>query len=250
MISIIIPTYNEHDYIEKTLAQFRGLKISHEIIVTDDKSTDDTALIAKKYTDIVLVPETKHATIAANRNAGARAAKGDYFVFIDSSCILQNIDSFFDKALDDFNKYPNLVGLTGKLHVYPELRTFGDKIMYLNFNITHFVKNNLLHMGEAPGKFQIIKRSAFEKVHGYRENLVTREDADLFARLSKIGRTRYDGSIAIFHSGRRAHAIGWPKLLSIWMINTFWLTFFGKSKTKDWTRWWEKSADSAKTDNL
>ena len=244
MISIIIPTYNEHDYIEKTLAQFKGLKIPHEIIVTDDKSIDDTALIAKEYANVVFVPENKHATIAANRNAGARVAKGDYFIFIDSSCILQNIDSFFEKALANFTKYPGLVGLTGRLNVYPETRTFGDRIMYLNFNVTHFVKNNLLHMGEAPGKFQIVKREAFEKVHGYRENLVTREDADLFARLSKIGRTRYDGSIAIFHSGRRAHAIGWPKLLSIWMINTFWLTFFGKSKTKDWTRWWEKGVGS------
>jgi len=241
MISIIIPTYNEEKYIEKTLAQFKGLKIPHELIVTDDKSTDDTALIAKKYANIVLVPERKRATIAANRNAGARVAQGDYFVFIDSSCLIQDIDSFFDKALANFQKYSDLVGLTGKLHVYPETRTIGDRVMYLNFNITHFVKNNLLHMGEAPGKFQIVKRDAFEKVHGYRENLVTREDADLFARLSKIGKTYYDGSIAIFHSGRRAHAIGWPKLLFIWMINTFWLTLFGTSKTKDWTRWWEKT---------
>ena len=240
MISIIIPTYNEEKYIGDTLAQFAGLKIPHEIIVTDDKSTDATVLIAKKYTDIVLVPEHKHTTIAANRNAGAKVATGDYFLFIDSSCLIQHIDTFFETVFADFKKYPNLVGLTGKLHIYPETRTFGDKIMYLNFNITHYIKNNILRMGEAPGKFQIITREAFQKVHGYREDLVTREDADLFARLSKIGMTRYDGSIEILHSGRRAHAIGWPKLLSIWMINTFWLVVFGKTRTLNWERWWEK----------
>jgi glycosyltransferase involved in cell wall biosynthesis len=240
MISIIIPTYNEEKYIGDTLAQFAGLKAPHEIIVTDDKSTDNTVRIAQRYADKVLVPERKHATIAANRNAGAQAASGDYFLFIDSSCLIQRIDSFFEKVSADFKEHPDLVGLTGRLHIYPETRTFGDRVMYLNFNVTHYVKNNILRMGEAPGKFQIVAREAFQKVHGYREDLVTREDADLFARLSKIGRTRYDCSIEILHSGRRAHAIGWPKLLSIWMVNTFWLAVFGKARTMNWERWWEK----------
>jgi len=66
-------------------------------------------------------------------------------------------------------------------------------------------------MGEAPGRFQMMRRSAFEKVKGYREDLITREDGDMFARLSKVGRTLYDSKLEVFHSGRRAHAIGWAE---------------------------------------
>ncbi len=246
MISIIIPTYNEEKYLGKTLENLASLKIPHEIIVTDDKSTDNTISVARMYTNNVLAPQEKHVTIAANRNAGASVAQGDFLVFMDSSCLIENPDIFFARALDDFKSIPHLVGLTAKLDVYPETRTWGDRLMYFIFNSTHFIKNNLLHTGEAAGKFQMVTRDAFKKIHGFREDLVTREDADLFHRLSKIGRTLYDSKLLVIHSGRRAHALGWPKLLSIWMINSFWLVAFGTAKAKNWERWWEKPTASVK----
>ena len=61
MISIIIPTYNEEKIIGKTLSELKAkLTLPHEIIVTDDKSKDRTAEIARAYADQVLVPEKKH----------------------------------------------------------------------------------------------------------------------------------------------------------------------------------------------
>ena len=65
MISIIIPTFNEADYIEGVLAQFFTgpddagqrkplLSIPHEIIVTDDGSSDATCSRARQF-DITLV---------------------------------------------------------------------------------------------------------------------------------------------------------------------------------------------------
>ncbi|HTK33073.1 MAG TPA: glycosyltransferase [Candidatus Paceibacterota bacterium] len=247
MISIIIPTYNEEHYIGNTLDNLKSLTLPHELIVTDDKSTDRTVSIAQQYTDQVLVPDLKHATIAANRNAGAQAAHGEFLVFIDSSCLINDPDSFFTHAVKDFESKPDLVALTGNLNIYPETRTWGDRLMYFIFNTTHFIKNNILHTGEAPGKFQMIRRAAFEKVGGFNVNLVTREDADLFYRLSRIGRTFYDGRLQVLHSGRRAHAIGWIKLMSIWMINTVWFAVFGTTKTKNWERWWEKKPLSNNT---
>lgn len=244
MISIIIPTYNEEKYIGKTLANLSKLTLPHEIIITDDNSKDSTVSIARGFTDKVLVQNEKHPTIAANRNAGAKTALGDFFVFTDSSCIIENIDEFFIHALKDFSDNPRLVGLTGKLRVYPELEKWSDRVMYFIFNSVHHIKNNVLHSGESSGKFQMIRRTAFEQAKGYREDLVTREDGDMFARLSKIGLTMYDPKLVIYHSGRRAHALGWPKLLYIWMINGFWVAVFGTAKTKNWERWWEKSGDA------
>jgi len=241
MISIIIPVYNEEGVIEATLVRLKSLTLPHEIIVTDDKSTDNTPIIARKYADVVLCTEIKHPTIGANRNAGARVARGDILVFMDStSIIFENLDSFFKRALKHFNDNQKLVALTGALWVEPDLETFTDKIVYTIFNWTHIIKNNWLHMGEAPGKFQMIRREVFEKIGGYRADLVSREDAEIFMRLSKIGLTMCDPSLKVYHSGRRAHAIGWPKLLSIWMTETLWLTVFNKTRSKNWVRWWEK----------
>jgi GT2 family glycosyltransferase len=64
-----------------------------------------------------------------------------------------------------------------------------------------------LHRGETSGKIMIVRRSAFDAVKGFREDLVTREDADFFLRLSRIGRTRYDPPLLIYHGARRAHKL-------------------------------------------
>jgi glycosyltransferase involved in cell wall biosynthesis len=55
-ISIIIPTFNEEKVISKTIEAFNQLPIPHEIIVTDDGSTDETVNIARRHGVKVLVP--------------------------------------------------------------------------------------------------------------------------------------------------------------------------------------------------
>jgi glycosyltransferase involved in cell wall biosynthesis len=236
-LSIIIPTYNEERLIAVKLKAIQGgLTLPHEIIVTDDFSLDSTREQAQPFADIVLCPEKKHPTIAANRNTGAKVAKGNFLVFMDIDSTTTNYNAFFVRALKDFEENPKLVALTGFLKVLPEYETFTDKCVYFFFNRIHILKNNIFHSGEASGKFQMIKREAFHKVNGFREDLVTREDADIFQRLSKIGQTYCDRHLVIYHTGRRAHIIGWPKLLSIWMINTMWVSLFNKAYTKSWNK--------------
>ncbi len=244
MISIIIPTHNEEKYLRKTLDNLKLLTLQHEIIICDDKSTDGTVTLAREYTDIVLIPESKHPTIAANRNTGIKASKGEIIMFMDSSCVVKNPDVFFTKALEQFDKNAELIGLTGPLAIYPEIAKFSDTFVYIFFNATTRIKNNILHTGEAPGKFQMVRRDALMKINGFKEHLVTGEDADLFYRLSKIGLTLYDPTLVMYHSGRRAHALGWPKILTTWMIDRLWLSIFGHSHSTTWIRWWEKDKRS------
>jgi glycosyltransferase involved in cell wall biosynthesis len=235
MISIIIPTYNEEKYIGETLLNLKNkLTLPHEIIVTDDKSKDKTVEIARKYADIVLSPEIKHRTISANRNEGASKAKGEFLVFMDACTRPDDPNAFFTMALKDFEANSKIVAVTGALKIKKENQTFGDKIVYPITNLVFHIKNNIFHTGEASGKFQMMKREAFQKVGGFREDLVTREDADMFNRLSKIGRTFYDSRLEVFNSGRRAHAIGWPKLLCIWMYESFHFAVYDKSKATEW----------------
>ena len=244
MLSIIIPTYNEEKYIRDAIGQFNGLKLPHEIIVTDDKSTDQTAAFAQAAAKAatldgrsliqVLVPESKHRTIAANRNDGARRATGDILVFMDGDSRIMDVNNFFQKAMERFEKHPEMVALTGIFGVLPQLATRADKIVYFVFNLVHRFKNNVIHVGEAPGKFMMIRHDAFKKVNGFREDLVSREDGDLFQRLAKIGRTYCDKGLPVFHHGRRSRKLGWPRLLWIWMFDAAHLALFDKVYSKDW----------------
>ena len=249
MLSIIIPAYNEEKYIGETIALIKSeLTLPHEIIVSDDQSSDETVTIARKAgADKVVSHSVKHRTIAANRNFGETHAHRDtpqnphghahedILVFIDGDSRIKDADAFFKRALEHFHTNPQLVALTGALRVLPEIETRADACIYTIFNWVHYIKNNVARTGEASGKFQMIRRDAFIKMGGFREDLVTREDADMFQRLSKIGRVSCDLSLVIFHTGRRAHRIGWPRLLWIWMSESARVALFDKTKVKEWT---------------
>jgi glycosyltransferase involved in cell wall biosynthesis len=84
--SIIVPAYNEEDYLPGTMAsliessadvpEFRG-----EIIVADNNSTDRTAEIAGESGARVVFEE--HRQIARARNTGGKEALGRYLIFVD-----------------------------------------------------------------------------------------------------------------------------------------------------------------------
>ena len=236
MISVIIPTFNEEKVIASTIAKLKSaLTLEHEVIVSDSMSKDKTMEIARKYADsVVILSGPGKLTIAKNRNNGARSARGEFLVFLDSDCVINDVDNSLRRCLSNFEKDKNLMAITGGLRVFPEYETRADRIFFGLTNLVERLDNNVLHRGEAAGKFQMIRREAFEKLGGFREDLVTREDSDMFLRLSKIGRTFFDPAITVFHQGRRAHAMGWPKLLSIWMVNTVWVALFNKAVTKEW----------------
>lgn len=235
-LSIIIPTLNEEKLLAKSLQNLKTLSIPHEVIVADDRSDDRTVEIAKQHADIVVECATpKRWTIATGRNNGAKAATGDFFVFCDADAYLGDPNVFFAKALADFHADPKLVGLTGKLQVLPELETWSDRIMFSFINTTIRLTNNVLRWNQgAFGKFQMVRAEAFWKIQGYDEKLVALEDSDLFIRLAKIGHTRYDPDITVFHTARRMHHLGWPHMIWTWLINFIYATFSGKVRSKEW----------------
>lgn len=86
MLSYILPAHNEEALLGQTLAVLRASAASlgepHEIIVVDDASSDRTADIARSGGATVVSIERRQ--IAAARNAGAAAARGDVLVFVDA----------------------------------------------------------------------------------------------------------------------------------------------------------------------
>lgn len=96
-VSVIIPAYNSAKYIGEAIESvFAQTYPVHEINVVDDGSTDDTAKIVQEH---VRAQEHKSTGAqvkyiyqnnkgpAAARNAGIRAATGDYIAFLDSDDI-------------------------------------------------------------------------------------------------------------------------------------------------------------------
>ena len=91
LVSIIIPVYNAEKYlaacIDSAIAQTWQ---PTEVIIVDDGSTDGSFEIVGRYTklpQIKLVTQQNKGASAA-RNAGLRAATGDYIQFLDADDLL------------------------------------------------------------------------------------------------------------------------------------------------------------------
>lgn len=236
MISIIIPTLDEEKVLESTLVALRKCtSLPYEIIVSDGGSTDKTLAIAKKYADIVVEhTDNQRQTIAEGRNEGAARAHGDILVFIDADVYIPDIDAFFLKAMQYFKKDERLQGLTVRIKTLPQYVTFSDRVIWGFVNLLYIVQNNLLGIGAASGEFQMIRKQAFMTVGGYNKEFIVGEDNEMFAALAKIGKTKIATDLYIAHTSRRAHSVGWGKLLWSWVSNMLYSKYAKKSLTKEW----------------
>ena len=77
--------------------------------------------------------------------------------------------------------------------------------------------------------------AVFKKLNGYRPDLVSAEDLDLFYRISRLGKTKTDPGLVIYHTGRRPREIGWPRLIWQWVSNALHIKVFDKAHSKEWT---------------
>jgi glycosyltransferase involved in cell wall biosynthesis len=237
LLSIIVPTFEEEKCIGTTLRRLKSeLSIRHEIIVSDGGSRDSTVTIARQFADqVVLANGTTRQTISQGRNAGAEVARGDFFFFTDADCTIPDADTFFRTALSHFAADGNLVGLTGPVRVVPERETVMDWAMWSFMNAVMRLQNNVRRRGDsAGGEFQMVRREAFLAIGGYREELVTWEDRDLFRRLARIGRTMFEPRLFVFHSGRRVHQVGWSRTIVLWLTNALFFCLRGKAFSKEW----------------
>ena len=99
-ISIIVPAYNAEKTIKKSLELIllEATKIQSEIIVVDDKSTDNTAEIVKKFEDIKLIQLEKNLGAGNARNIGADNSKYETLCFIDADIEISKENSILNLA--------------------------------------------------------------------------------------------------------------------------------------------------------
>ena len=92
MISVIIPAYNNEEYLIKAVESvLNQTYLDYEIIIIDDCSTDNTLScandLAARDIRIHVVSNPENIGVVQSRNKGFNIAKGDYIAFLDSDDI-------------------------------------------------------------------------------------------------------------------------------------------------------------------
>jgi glycosyltransferase involved in cell wall biosynthesis len=179
MISFIIPAHNEELWIGKCLGSIRTtmekLAEPYEVIVVDDASTDATSRIAEQMG--VRAIRVDHRKISAVRNAGARAASGEVFFFVDADT--QVNERAVSAALAALRS-----GAAGG-GCAPEL----DGLVPLWGRIICFfavVAGRLIRL--VGGCFLFCTREAYGATGGFSESLYAGEDIAFVQALKKVGR--------------------------------------------------------------
>ncbi|MDR7100491.1 glycosyltransferase involved in cell wall biosynthesis [Lysobacter niabensis] len=179
MISFIIPAHDEARLIGATLVSIQAaadaLGLAHECIVVDDASGDDTAAIARDLGARVVRVEYRH--IAATRNAGARAARGQRLFFVDADT---QVDvELVRAALRALDAGAVGGGCTVRLHgplAWHERLAAAAAVAALRLARI------------APGCFQFCTRAAFEATGGYDERWFAAEDIVMSRALARVCR--------------------------------------------------------------
>ena len=180
--SIIIPAYNEEEWLSRTLPALREamgtLDVSGEVIVVDNNSTDQTAQIASRYNSQVVFEPVNQ--ISRARNTGARAAKGRHFIFLDADTFLS--PALLQTALDNLSGGVCCGG--GCLVGFDKsIRPFACKVL----NLWNWIS---LKFGFAAGCFIYCLREGFEAVGGFSEKVYATEEIWLSHQLRSWGKKR------------------------------------------------------------
>jgi len=210
-VSVIIPTYNEEKNIETALLAVRSqTKPPKEILVVDNFSKDKTVKIAKKYAKVI----KSKSNIAEARNIGASKTSSKLLLFLDADTLL--LPDVIEKLSKEFNK-KNVV--IASLPLYPLQMKFKH---YLLTKIGWEFIPRILNKYKKPifcGACIMTRKSAFEKIKGFREDLKTGDDIDFTQRISKIGKGAFCTDTFALTNMRRFEKNG-----TYWTV--YWLAFF------------------------
>ena len=190
-ISFIIPAYNEEEYLPDTLENISGIcseiqPIQHEIIVVDNNSDDNTAVIANSFNAKVVFK--KNNCIAAARNAGAEAATGNLLVFVDADTRISS--RLVREAIRLTNE--------GKICGGGALVGFDRKTIPFSMKIFAELWRSYTRICPlAAGSFLFCLRHAWREVSGFNEHLYAAEEIDFSGKLKKWGRKNKLGFMVI-----------------------------------------------------
>ena len=206
MISIVIPAYNEANYIERTLRQIPN---DIEKIVVCNGCTDKTNKISKKYAKVYSI---KNKGVSLARNYGGIKATGNLIVFLDADTLISK------ELLNKLNKIKN-ENIFGTCKVKPDSKKVLAKIYCFLKNII-----GLLGIHNSSGMIFCTK-DIFNNVK-FNEKITKHENQEFSERARKYGK-RYFLNCYTVTSMRRFEKLGYLNVPLYWIKEIF-------HKTKDY----------------
>ncbi len=203
-ISVIIPTYNNRDVLQKTIETLLAQNFPqdrYEIVVADDGSTDGTADMVRSVTGPVAVRYVPQGNVGRSgaRNLGARAARGRILLFVDS-------DIWADPGMlaAHYRHYPpqaGRLGVQGRTLTHPDARaTPFMRVKEITPDLTVRRRHNLAPVHIITRNFSML-RAEFEEIGGFDEGFTGYgwEDIELAMRLAAGGVTFHYEPDALGH---------------------------------------------------
>lgn len=187
IFSVILPTYNHGQYIEKAIRSVLTQTFGDlELIIIDNHSTDDTEKIvedfAAKDSRLRYFKIHNHGSIAKSRNFGIAQSHGVYMSFLDSD------DSWFSGKLQAvlaaFSQHPNIDVV---YHSELETRQNGKKLLMRHRLMTGNCYVFLaLHGNPLVTSATTVRKSTLLQAGGFSEEkkVISAEDYDLWLNLA------------------------------------------------------------------
>ncbi len=181
LVSVIIPTYNRGwivtEAIDSVLVQDFN---DYELIVVDDGSDDHTPKILAAYGDQITVLRQPNRGVSAARNRGIAAAAGRLMAFLDSDDLW--LPQKLSTQVRFFAEHPEaMICQTEERWIRNGVRV-NPKKRHLKFSGMIFERSLALCL-VSPSAV-MIKKSLFDSVGLFDENLPACEDYDLWLRVS------------------------------------------------------------------
>lgn len=182
-ITAFMAAYNVADYIEESISSILNQTFKDfEFIIIDDGSTDDTALVVKKFNDsrISFIQNDGNKGIPFTRNRLLELAKGEYIAVLDSDDIAY--PDRFQLQLDFFSAHPEAALCGGHGIIINKNGTeTGKKIIAPTDDL---VNMRMLFSNPFINSSTMFKTQIFRALNGYKDYALA-EDFDLFIRISE-----------------------------------------------------------------
>ncbi|GAA4302856.1 glycosyltransferase [Aestuariibaculum suncheonense] len=210
--SFIIPVYNRPDETKELLQSFEALTTSmpFEIVIVEDGSSISSEAVVDSFKDKLDISYyfKENSGPGDSRNYGMRKAKGNYFIILDSDCILPpHYLTEVEKSLTE--NYVDCFGGPDAAH-----QSFTNLQKAINFSMTSFITTGGIRGNKKsvdtfqPRSFNMgISKAAFEASKGF-GYIHPGEDPDLSIRLWNLGfKTKLILEAYVYHKRR----ISWKK---------------------------------------
>lgn len=192
--SVIIPVYDQPELLRDALESvFEQTYDGFEAVVVDDNSSADIEVVVREFPDARIVSHEENRGAGAARNTGIEAARGTFLAFLDADDIWE--ESKLEKQRHVFEERGDALGLVYTGFVQYELdgtewKRYPDASGAI---YTEELERDRIH----PTSTVMVRRDILEKVGGFDTDLPSRQDYDLWIRITEQYEVDYVDEILV-----------------------------------------------------